>query len=95
MRCKAIAKERNIYINRKSFSGSNTVLDKMTSVSKFEITQLAKFIKTVMDAHKLIISETKEGRFLLKRNKVSIYGRNIKPNLNTQLFFYLLIICLM
>ena len=87
MRCKAFTKERNMYLGGRYLTGSDSVRNIMKSVSKYKLKQLAKFAKIVMETHNPIITETKEGKFL-KRNKVSRYGRKIKPNINETLFFY-------
>ena len=87
MRYKAFTKGRNMYLGGRHLTGSDTVRNIMKSVSKYKLKQLAKFAKIVMETHNPIITETKEGKFL-KRNKVSRYGRKIKPNINETLFLY-------
>ena len=76
-----------MYLGGRYLTGSDTVRNILKSVSKYKLKELAKFAKIVMEAHNPIITETKEGKFL-KRNKVSRYGRKIRPNINETLFFY-------
>ena len=59
----------------------------MTTKSKWELTQLSKFVKEIMEKHIAILKETREGKFL-KRNKISKYGRKIRNNIDVETFLY-------